>query len=154
MSRSRSLIISLAAVSALTFGAINAAGSLAVSKAKPATIELRGTSLGKVVAAHNGFTLYVFTHDRRNRDTCVKISGCTGTWPVLKTSGRPRLGRGLKSSLLGTITLPHGVKQVSYAGHPLYLYSGDTGPGQTDYVGTPEFGGTWYAINAAGKVVK
>jgi predicted lipoprotein with Yx(FWY)xxD motif len=96
----------------------------------------------------------VFTRDRRNHDACVRISGCTGTWPVFKTSGRPRAGKGVRGSLLGTITLAHGVKQVTYAGHPLYGYVGDSAPAQTDYVGTPEFGGTWYAISAAGKTIR
>jgi predicted lipoprotein with Yx(FWY)xxD motif len=47
-----------------------------------------------------------------------------------------------------------GGKQVTYAGHPLYTYSGDSGPGQTSYVGAKSFGGTWYAINASGGTVK
>ncbi|MFI4993711.1 MAG: hypothetical protein ACHQCH_08880 [Solirubrobacterales bacterium] len=47
-----------------------------------------------------------------------------------------------------------GGKQVTYAGHPLYTYSGDSGPGETSYVGEKQFGGTWYAINASGHTVK
>jgi hypothetical protein len=42
----------------------------------------------------------------------------------------------------------------SYAGHPLYTYSGDSGPGETSYVGAKQFGGTWYAINASGNTVR
>jgi predicted lipoprotein with Yx(FWY)xxD motif len=130
-------------------------GTTAHAKPAPgAKFQLRQTSLGKVLVDKAGFTLYVFTHDSKNRDTCVKISGCTGTWPVIKTKGKPVAGRGVKASLLGTITLAHGVKQVTYAGHPLYGYVGDSGPGQTDYVGQSQFGGTWYAINANGKVVR
>jgi hypothetical protein len=44
--------------------------------------------------------------------------------------------------------------QLTYARHPLYIYSGDTGPGQTDYIGAKQFGGHWYAINARGRPVK
>jgi predicted lipoprotein with Yx(FWY)xxD motif len=56
----------------------------------------------------------------------------------------------VKSSLLSTIKLPGGASQVTYAGHPLYLYSSETGPGETGYVGVHAFGGDWDAINAAG----
>jgi hypothetical protein len=42
----------------------------------------------------------------------------------------------------------------TYAGHPLYTYSADSGPGKTSYVGAKQFGGTWYAINASGGTVK
>jgi predicted lipoprotein with Yx(FWY)xxD motif len=60
----------------------------------------------------------------------------------------------VKASSLSTIKLPGGASQVTYAGHPLYLYSGDSGPGETDYVGVSAFGGDWDAINAAGHAVK
>ena len=57
-------------------------------------------------------------------------------------------------SLLGTITISGGRHQVSYDGHPLYTYSGDPGPWQTAYIGSPQFGGTWYGLDAAGGKVQ
>ena len=54
----------------------------------------------------------------------------------------------------GSDVLAHGVKQVTYAGHPLYVYSGDSGPHQTDYVGQVQFGGAWYAIGPGGHDVR
>ena len=116
-------------------------------------VRIRHTSLGPILVNGRGFTLYVFTRDRRNRDKCHGISGCPAIWPLLTTNGRPMAGKGVKRSLLGTIKVG-GSRQVTYAGHPLYRYSGDFGPGSTSYVGFHEFGGTWYAINAKGKVVK
>jgi predicted lipoprotein with Yx(FWY)xxD motif len=64
--------------------------------------------------------------------------------------GKVRGMAGVKASLLST-TSGH---QVTYAGHPLYTYSGDSGPGDTSYVGAKSFGGTWYAINASGGTVR
>jgi predicted lipoprotein with Yx(FWY)xxD motif len=119
-----------------------------------ATVNLRHTAIGKILVTGSGNTIFLFTHDKKNVDTCIKISGCTGTWPVVKAHNRPTAGSGVKSSLLGTITLAHGVKQVTYAGHPLYTYAFSSGAGDTSYVGAAEFGGTWYAVNAAGKTVK
>ena len=124
------------------------------ASARAAKVQLRHTPLGSILVNGRGRTLYVFTRDSPKRDTCVAISNCTGVWPVLKTSARPAAGPGIKRSLLGTIKLSNGARQVTYAGHPLYTYVGDSGPGQTDYVGFDEFGGRWYAINAAGHVVK
>jgi predicted lipoprotein with Yx(FWY)xxD motif len=128
--------------------------AVAAHAARAAKVQVRHTSLGNLLANGQGFTLYTFTKDGRKRDRCVSISGCTGVWPMLKTSARPVAGSGVRHSLLGTIKLAGGARQVTYAGHPLYTYSGDFGPGQTSYVGASQFGGTWNAINAAGRTVK
>jgi predicted lipoprotein with Yx(FWY)xxD motif len=118
------------------------------------TIELRHTSLGKILVTASGFTLYEFTKDHANKSSCATISGCPEAWPALQTNSKPTAGSGLKASLLSTIKLSSGGKQVTYAGHPLYIYSGDSGPGETSYVGAKQFGGTWYAIDASGGTVK
>ena len=115
-----------------------------------ATVQLRHTSLGSILVSGSGRTLYEFTRDRGNKNNCAAISGCSEVWPSLKASGRPTAGSGVKASLLST-TSGH---QVTYAGHPLYTYSGDSGPGKTSYVGVKMFGGTWYAISASGGTVK
>jgi predicted lipoprotein with Yx(FWY)xxD motif len=84
----------------------------------------------------------------------VTTSGCAAAWPPLTTSGRPIAGAGVKASLLSMIKLTGGGKQVTYAGHPLYLYKSATERGETSYVGVTSFGGTWDAVNAAGGLVK
>jgi predicted lipoprotein with Yx(FWY)xxD motif len=122
--------------------------------AKAAKVQLRNTSLGKVLVNASGFTLYSFTRDSRNKNTCVKISECSEIWKGLSASARPTAGPGVKASLLSTITLPGGTKQVTYAGHPLYLYVPASERAETSYVGAMQFGGRWNAVNAAGKTVK
>jgi predicted lipoprotein with Yx(FWY)xxD motif len=113
-----------------------------------ATVQLRHTSLGNILVNSSGRTLYEFTRDRASKSSCAAIRGCSAIWPSLK-SRRPTAGSGVKSSLLST---SGGL--VTYAGHPLYTYSGDHGAGETAYVGAKTFGGTWYAINASGGAVK
>jgi predicted lipoprotein with Yx(FWY)xxD motif len=147
-------IAMIAALSGFATAAIAPLGAGARSTSKSTTIEIRSTALGKALVNGSGFTVYVFTRDGRNRDTCVGISGCTGVWPVVRTTGAPSAGIGVKRSLLGTIKLADGIRQVTYAGHPLYSYSGDSSRGATGYVGARQFGGSWYAITAAGKLVK
>ena len=73
---------------------------------RAAKVQLRNSSLGKILVNASGFTLYRFTKDSRNKDACVSISGCAGVWRELSTSGKPTAGPGVKASLLSTITLP------------------------------------------------
>lgn len=122
--------------------------------ARAAKVGLRHTAVGAILVSASGRTLYEFTRDRAHSNTCVKISGCSEIWPALTTSGKPTAGPGVRASLLSTIKLPGGAKQVTYAGHALYLYSADSGPGETSYVGEKAFGGTWYAIESSGHTVK
>jgi predicted lipoprotein with Yx(FWY)xxD motif len=150
------IFLAVALASAVSASAIaGAQGAVpAAHSSRAAKVQLRHTSLGNILATSSGFTLYEFTHDHSSANTCVHISGCSESWPALQTSGRPTAGRGVKASLLSTTRLPGGKTQVTYAGHPLYLYSGDSGPGETSYVGESLFGGRWYALNSAGHAVK
>jgi predicted lipoprotein with Yx(FWY)xxD motif len=141
----------LAIALAGTAGAASAQGSLpAAHSSRAATVQLRHTNLGSILVSSSGRTLYEFTKDHANKNSCAAISGCSTVWPSLKASGRPTAGPGIKASLLSSTS----GNQVTYAGHPLYTYSGDSGPGKTSYVGVKQFGGTWYALNAAGGTVK
>jgi predicted lipoprotein with Yx(FWY)xxD motif len=131
-----------------------AAAGVASAASSGSKINLRKTQLGKLLVNSKGRTLYTFTRDKGSNDMCVKIKFCASTWPPVTTTGKPVAGKGIQQSKLGTIKLPGGKHQVTYFGHPLYAYSGDTGPGQTDYVGFPMFGGKWFGETAAGKAVK
>jgi predicted lipoprotein with Yx(FWY)xxD motif len=150
-------ILSVAAVACTALvmslaGAAAASPSAAAARAKPAKIKLRTTSVGKILVNNQGFTLYAFTRDKKNKDKCAGVNGCTGVWPLMTSHGKPKAGKGVKRSMLGTIKV-HGKRQVTYNGHPLYRYSFDTSPGETSYVGQSQFGGVWRAVNASGKLV-
>ena len=121
---------------------------------RAAKVSLRHTRLGNILVNSAGRTLYLFTRDHANKSSCATISECSEAWPPLKTTGRPTAGPGVRASLLSSIKLPHGGTQVTYSGHPLYIYSADSGPGETSYVGERVFGGNWDAVNAAGHPVK
>ena len=142
------------AATSVAAAASSAGGAARAQDSRAAKIQLRHTEVGKVLVDSSGFTVFRFSKDPRTSDTCVKISGCTNLWPPLMSSGRPVAGPGVRSALLSTIKLPGGGRQVTYAGHPLYRYSAATGKGETGYVGAQQFGGSWYALNAAGGSVK
>jgi predicted lipoprotein with Yx(FWY)xxD motif len=125
----------------------------AARAARIAKVELAHTSIGAILTSSTGLTLYEFTRDRANEDSCVKLSGCAGLWPALESTGQPLAGPGVKSSLLSSIRISGGARQVTYAGHALYTYSADS-RGSTSYVGVDEFGGRWYALSASGRAVR
>jgi predicted lipoprotein with Yx(FWY)xxD motif len=137
----------LAAV--LLASAVLAAAALGSGRA--ATVSLRSTSLGRVLVAANGRTLYMFTADKAKTSSCY--GACAGIWPALLTSGRPSAGAGVKASLLGTSKRHDGKLQVTYAGHPLYFFSQDSQSGQTTGEGINHFGGHWWVVSAAGVAV-
>jgi predicted lipoprotein with Yx(FWY)xxD motif len=155
MQRTNVLLAGILACAASASAVASAQGGLTpASASRTAKVGLQHTSLGKILVDASGFTLYRFSKDSRNTDTCVKISECLGNWPVLSTSGKPIAGAGVKASLLSTIKLSNGARQVTYAGHPLYRYAAASERAETVYVGAKQFGGTWYAVNSAGNTVK
>jgi predicted lipoprotein with Yx(FWY)xxD motif len=143
------LAVALAATAGVSTVASAKPGIPSARSSSTATVQLRHSSLGNILVSSSGRTLYEFTRDRANKSSCAAIKGCSQVWPPLRASGRPKAGSGVKASLLSS-----SGGQVTYAGHPLYLYSEDSGPGKTSYVGVKQFGGVWYALNASGGAVK
>lgn len=149
------LIATAAAGAAIA--AVGVAGPAAAAPAHAARaqmIQLRHTSVGKVLVDSSGFTVFRFSKDTGKKNMCLTTKECSTTWPALTTSGRPTAGPGVSSSQLSTITLPGGSHQVTYAGHPLYRYSLASERAETGYVGVRQFGGTWYAVSASGAIVR
>lgn len=144
------LIIALASAASAAAVASAQTSPPAAHPSRAATVQLRHTGLGDILVDSSGRTLYEFTKDHANKNSCAAIRGCSAVWPSLKASGRPTAGSGVRASLLSTTS----GNQVTYAGHPLYTYSGDSRPGDTSYVGVNSFGGAWYAIDASGGTVK
>ncbi len=132
------------------FTAALATAGLAVAGGHLAKINLHKTRAGKLLVNSRGFTLYTFAKDAKNTDNCWAHVNCRVTWPPLYTSGKPVAGKGVKGSLLGTITLPNGRQQVTYGGWPIYTYLGDGKPGAISGVGIFQAGGRWYGVTAAG----
>jgi predicted lipoprotein with Yx(FWY)xxD motif len=96
-----------------------------------------------------GFALYLFTDDKRERSRCY--GACAKAWPPLTTKGKPGAGTGVDPSLLGTAKRRNGSKQVTYKGHPLYYYVDDDEPGEILCHDVNEFGGRWLVVQPDGK---
>src|SRR5712692_10617828 len=76
-----------------------------------------------------GMTLYYRTTDMPPTTVCS--GGCASAWPPLLVSGSspPKSATSLPGKL--SVQTDANGTQVEYNGHPLYTFSGDTGPGQT-----------------------
>jgi predicted lipoprotein with Yx(FWY)xxD motif len=127
------------------------AAAAAAAYPQHAKLVLRPTSLGSVLADGRGHSLYLFGADKGSKSVCY--GQCAALWPPFLTAGKPTLGAGVKNGLLTASKRKDGKLQVVYAGHPLYFFSGDTRAGQVKGEGIVHFGGTWYAVNAAGTKV-
>ncbi len=116
-----------------------------------ATVTAASTNLGMILVDGSGRTLYLFEKDQPDQSACSGT--CAAAWPVDSSSGTPKAGSGVKASLLGTIKRADGATQVTYNHHPLYYYSGDSGPGQQNGQGLNAFGAAWFVVGPAGAKV-
>ena len=96
-----------------------------------------------------GRTLYLYTRDKGTTSECY--GACAKAWPPLTTTGPVTVsGQYTVPRDLGVTTRTDGTKQVTYGGHPLYYYQGDTAPGQTKGQGV---GGAWFLIGPIANVM-
>jgi predicted lipoprotein with Yx(FWY)xxD motif len=142
--RARSLLLALLAAVAVVATVAVATGSAASGRA---TVSVRMTKLGKILVDRQGRTLYDFVKDKNGKSACA--GACAKFWPPLLTNGKPKAGSGVQSKLLGTTVRKSG-SQVTYGGHPLYLYAGDKKAGQTSGQGSTTFGAPWYVLAPSG----
>lgn len=138
------VLMALTATAAITAVTASASGA--------AKINVRTTSLGKILVNAQGHTLYLFAPDKHGKSTCY--GSCASYWPPVLSTGKPTAGAGVKASLLGTTTRKDGKHQVTYNGHPLYTYVADGAAGKTSGQGLNLSGGLWWVVSPAGNAVK
>jgi predicted lipoprotein with Yx(FWY)xxD motif len=148
------LIVAVALASAALVAAIfGDASSAAQQKAsKGALVASRKTAIGRALVDARGRTLYLFDKDKRGMSACS--GACAAYWPPLLTTAKPRAGAGVHASRLGVTKRADGRRQVTYAGHPLYTFIGDTKAGQTSGEGLTDFGATWDAVSPSGQSIE
>jgi len=151
MTRSLLASIAVSAAAVVIGGGVAGAQSATPSTSRATTVKAANSSLGRIVVDAKGRTLYLFEKDARGRSSCS--GACAQAWPPLLTSGKPSAGKGVRASLLGVTRRANGMRQVTYRGHPLYRYYGDTRPGQTYGEGLRLYGAGWYALTPAGKKI-
>lgn len=144
----------------------------AAKKPAPAVVAAITGPYGPMLVAGNGpsagTALYSITSDYPGHVGCttkvVKVVGsklaCTGPaskqtteWPAYLTSGKPVAGPGVNASLLGEMKVKGLGTEVTYGGHPLYLF--DSVPGvptgeNWDEATIPPWHGNWYLVAPSG----
>jgi predicted lipoprotein with Yx(FWY)xxD motif len=130
----------------------NTGGGPAAGGSKGATMVVTHSGqFGTYLTDGKGRSLYLFASDSPGKSTC---SGpCLTYWPPLTTTAAPTAGGSANSSMLGTISMSSGAKQVTYAGHPLYYYAGDAKAGDTNGQGNDKFGAKWWLVSATGRSI-
>jgi predicted lipoprotein with Yx(FWY)xxD motif len=134
---------------------VSASTAAATTSSGSGTVQLADNSaLGtKILVDAQGRTLYLFEKDQQpGSSTCS--GACARDWPPLTTKGKATVGGGLQSSSLSTFKRDDGTTQVAYAGHPLYLYIGDTQPGDANGNAVNAYGAEWYAMDSGGQPVE
>ena len=144
IARAGALITATLAVAALVLLAIAEAGA---SPAPPAATAatLKTATIGGTTVLTNvqGFTLYSFAPDTPASSKCY--GSCAAYWPPV--TGTTTAGKGLPGTVT-TITRTGGAHQLTYNGHPLYTYVGDTAPGQAHGNNLNLNGGLWHEVPA------
>jgi predicted lipoprotein with Yx(FWY)xxD motif len=150
MTRTRSITF-LAGATALVVAALaagcgssggsnaNSPASLKNASGQSATVGVANENVGKILVDSQGRTLYLFERDSGTKSTCT--GACAVEWPPLRATGKPTVGGGATASVVTTSARSDGKPQVTYNGHPLYLFSADQKAGDTNGQGVNAFGG-------------
>ena len=135
-----------AAAALVACGSAGASPSSQGSSSSPAaaasaTVKTATIGGATVLTNSKGFTLYSFAPDTPASSKCY--GSCAAYWPPV--TGTAPASPGLPGRI-GTITRTGGARQLSYNGHPLYTYIGDSAPGQAKGNNLNLNGGLWHEV--------
>ena len=143
--RAAGMIAATLAVAALVLLGTAVAGASPTAPAATGTALKTATIGGTTVLTNaRGFTLYSFAPDTASSSKCY--GACAAYWPPV--TGTTTAGHGLPGKT-ATITRTGGSRQLTYNGHPLYTYIGDTAPGQAHGNNLNLNGGLWHEVPAS-----
>jgi predicted lipoprotein with Yx(FWY)xxD motif len=106
---------------------------------------------GTYLTGSSGRALYLWVADSGGKSSCS--GACAKAWPPVLSSATPNVSGGATASDLGTISRSDGAKQVTYKGHPLYLFARDGDKGDAYGQGVNGFGASWYVLSPSGSKV-
>jgi predicted lipoprotein with Yx(FWY)xxD motif len=129
-------------------------GSTSAASSGSTSAALIGTKhsakLGTILAfGPKHLTVYLFQGDKGATSNCSGT--CASAWPPV--TGTPQAQGAAVSADLATITRSDGTKQVTYKGHPLYLFIKDKDSGDAYGQGQKAFGADWYVLAPSGNKV-
>jgi predicted lipoprotein with Yx(FWY)xxD motif len=132
-----------AAASSSTQSQSSSSGSLVIGTTKGAA--------GVYLTGASGRALYLWVADTNGKSHCS--GACAAAWPPVVSSGTPTTSGSATAADVGLITRAGGKQQVTYKGHPLYYFAGDTGAGTTTGQGSNGFGAKWWLVAPSGTTI-
>ncbi|WP_326551222.1 hypothetical protein [Micromonospora sp. NBC_01813] len=104
-------------------------------------------TLENIVIDTQGFVLYRSDRDSASPTRSACAGSCLQSWLPVPCQGEIRV-EGIDRQLVACFDRPDGRRQLSLAGWPLYGYSGDRMPGDTNGHGQSD---GWFAISPNGE---
>ena len=106
---------------------------------------------GAYLTDGEGRALYLLEGEPTDSSTCY--DACAQEWPPFTAqAGTPQAeGQQVQANLIGTMERRDGSRQVTYAGHALYYYHDDQGPGETSGQDLTDQWGEWYLVTPQGE---
>jgi predicted lipoprotein with Yx(FWY)xxD motif len=143
----------LAACGSSTNNTASASGSGSTTQSSSAaTVRTASVSgLGRILVGPGGRTIYLFQRDTGPTSTCS--GACLAQWPAVTTHDATHAAGGASAGKLGVTKRSDGTMQVTYAGHPLYYYAGDSSAGDANGQGLDAYGAKWYAMAPSGTAI-
>lgn len=106
---------------------------------------------GVHLTGESGKAIYLWVADSNGKSVCS--GACAQAWPPVTTKSMPKASGGAVSSDIGTISRSNGTKQVTYKGHPLYYFVGDSHAGTISGQGNDGFGAKWWLVTPRGAAI-
>ena len=127
----------------------DAAGTSAAAPAGPPVLTTAGSDLGEVLVDADGRTVYVFDEDIPDSGRSACSGDCAETWPAVTAESELPEMDGVPGEI-DTFPRDDGPPQVTLNGRPLYLFAGDSGPGDLTGQGVD---GVWWVVSADGTAI-
>ncbi|MCW2911624.1 MAG: hypothetical protein JWL68_6413, partial [Actinomycetia bacterium] len=145
IARAAGMIAAALAAAALVLLGLAEAGANSTPPAATGAA-LKTTTIGGTTVLTNakGFTLYSFAPDTPATSKCY--GSCAAYWPPV--IGAAPASPGVPGRV-GTIKRAGGAQQLTYNGHPLYTYVGDSAPGQARGNNLNLNGGLWHEVRVS-----
>lgn len=142
---SRWAVVVLTVQAAISLGLLlpNPGAASTKTSGSAVTIKVAQVHGVSVLTDAHGYTLYWFAPDSPTASRCYGT--CAAYWP-------PLLGVPAATGVAGsfaTVRRSGGAMQVTYNGHPLYTYVGDSAPAQASGNRIHLNGGWWYEMKAS-----
>jgi predicted lipoprotein with Yx(FWY)xxD motif len=126
--------------------------TLQVARHAPVTSAGGGTTRAAIVVTAGGFAVYELSGDGRRDPKCSRANGCFNVWPPATTRSARTLSKapGITGKL--GIWRRGRILQLTLAGHPLYMFAGDSHKREAAGDGIRSFNGTWHVVRPTASI--